>query len=72
MNLCFCQEFCLKYETGDTKPKNHDVRNKWPCKRWLAMDCEKIWILGELQEFTTGKVFACETDKIKKIKERIK
>ena len=65
--VCLYQEVCRHYKTGDNKPKNHDVRNKYPCKQWLAMDCEKMWLLVELQEFATGEIVSCEVAKVRRL-----
>ena len=72
MKCCFIQEICQHYLTGDNKPNNHDVRNKYPCKRWLAMDCEKMPLLAELGEYATGTVMMCDLAKIKRIREAMK
>ena len=37
MKLCPCQEDCVHYDSGDNKPKNHDVRNKYVCMKYVKM-----------------------------------
>jgi len=71
MQFCFCQELCSHYNVGDNKPPNHDVRTKYPCRHWLAMDCEKIFALAELQEYCTGQPMACKIDKIHRLKKEL-
>ena len=70
-NLCHLQEICQHFITSDNKPKNHDVRSKYPCQRWLAMDCEKMMIVLELEKFTTGKVTSCNIEDVKRKKREI-
>ena len=65
--LCSQQELCRHY-TDSSKRKVHHIRITNPCKHWLALDCEKMLILAELQEFTTGEIMACEIAKINRIK----
>ena len=43
-----------------------------PCKHWLAMDCEKMSAVLDVYTFTTGRVVACNVQKIGKIKEGLK
>ena len=69
---CPMQEICQHYTTGDNKPKNNDVRHKISCYKWITMECEKIGILAELQEYATGEVMACNLEKIRKIKRGLK
>ncbi len=69
--LCSQQEFCHHYKTGDNKPHNHDIRNKYPCLHWLALDCEKMLLLAELQGWTTGEIMSCDISKITRIKREL-
>ena len=71
LRLCLVQDVCGHFATGDNRPHNHQVRVTIPCQRWMAMDCEKLPLLAELQEFTTGQIFACNIEKIRKIKREL-
>jgi len=71
-NLCHLQEICQHFITSDNKPKNHDVRSKFPCQHWLAMDCEKMMLLIELNTFATGEIVSCNIEKIRRIKKELK
>lgn len=68
MKLCPIQEVCRKFKTGDNKPPNNDVRDKYPCKSFLDMSCD----MGlRLQEWIDGPV-ACNLEKIRRIKKELK
>ena len=66
--LCSQQEFCRHFTDG-SKRKVHHIRITNPCRHWLELDCEKMMLLVELQEFTTGEVMACPIEKHNRIKE---
>jgi len=69
MKSCPIQEVCRFYTSGDNKPPNNDVRQKFPCKKWLDLSCE----MGvKLQEFISGKPIACNLEDVKRKKEKIK
>ena len=72
MKHCFVQDICQHYTTGDNKLKGHDTRHHLSCYKWITMECEKIGALAELQEYATGKVMACDIEKIRKIKRGLK
>ncbi len=40
LKICPIQELCIMYKSGGRKPPNNDVRNKIPCKLFLAVSCE--------------------------------
>ncbi len=65
--LCSEQEFCRHYTDG-SKRRVHHIRLNNPCRHWLAMDCEKMMLLVELQEFCTGEVTVCDISKIARLK----
>ena len=65
--LCSEQEFCRHYTDG-SKRRSHHIRIINPCNHWLAMDCEKMMLLAELQEFTTGEIIACDIAKVYRLK----
>jgi len=71
MKTCPIQELCNHYTNG-SKRRSHHIRLTDPCNHWLAMNCEKMAILAELTEYATGKVFACNISKIKRIKGDLK
>lgn len=53
--LCYIQESCPEYESGDNKPPNHHVRSTIPCKKTMA-DCDmdiklRLWY---------GETIACK------------
>ncbi len=57
---CPIQDICQHFSTGDSKPKNHDVRDKFPCTKFLDMTC----ILSvEIQVWAMGLIIACEIKK---------
>ena len=66
MKLCIAQEICRHYTNG-TKVKDHFVKVTDPCKRWLALTCEKANLLLELEGWITGKPVACNIDKRNRI-----
>lgn len=64
---CDEQLTCVSYISGDSKPPNHDVRDKYTCKHWLLLDlkkCQKVRArYGEI---------ACDIKKTKRIKDENK
>ena len=64
MKLCPCQENCVHYESGDNKPRNNDVRNKYICIKYLKM-CE---LAVGYERDIMGLVIACPVSKSKKTK----
>lgn len=68
MKNCPIQEVCHHYTNG-TKRRPHHVRLEDPCKHWLAMDCKSMVQWVEILSVHTGKVFACNIEKVKRIKE---
>ena len=67
MKTCPIQELCLYYDSGDNKPKNNDVRHKYPCKKFIDMTCEESI---RIQLFL-GEEIACDIEKIKRIKSKL-
>ena len=61
MRLCPLQEMCVKYESGDNKPPNHDVRTKYPCVHFF--DYCKMYV--EWMNWQ-GEVIACSINKGRK------
>ena len=59
IKLCYLQELCVDFRSGDTKPPNHDVRTKIPCQSFLDMSCE----LSVLMQIKCGETLACPIDK---------
>ena len=53
---CPCQEFCIHFTTGDSKPKNNDVRDKYICKKYLK-GCEHSLYV---ETMIMGLVVACK------------
>lgn len=69
MKLCPMQESCQHFATGDNKPKNHDVRNKFPCQLWLSMRCSQMFALYDIIEYCYGvRLGACDIGKVKGIR----
>ena len=68
MKVCPIQDLCLYFETGDNKPKNHDVRNKFPCTKFLDMSCEESIRI----QLYLGETLACDIGKINRIKKSLK
>jgi len=51
MRLCYIQDVCPKYASRGAPP-NNDIRNKYPCDRFILTDCEMytglhLWITGK-------------------------
>ena len=69
--VCIVQASCIHYSSG-TSSRDHYTRDHVPCKHWLAMDCEKMSAVLDVYTFTTGRVVACNVQKIGKIKEGLK
>ena len=70
--LCPVQDVCIHYKITSRFPPNNDVRNKFPCYKWITMECSKMGALAELQEYATNEVMACNIEKIRKIKRGLK
>ncbi len=61
LKLCPCQDVCIHYESGDNKPKNNDVRNKFVCSKYLK-GCEySMYVETQIM----GLTVSCEIDKRK-------
>ncbi len=69
--LCIAQEICQHY-TDNSKSKVHHIRITNPCQHWVSMDCEKMLLLAELQEWTTGEVMVCNIEKGRRIRRVLK
>jgi len=69
---CLHSEYCRHYATGDSRPKNHQVRMTIPCKRYIAMDCEMMVEVMTMETFCMGKVQACDLEKVRKVKKGVK
>ena len=59
MKICYIQESCPQFDTGDNKPANHHVRLVTPCKKTLDYSCEmdvnlRLW---------HGETIACKVKK---------
>jgi len=65
--MCPLQEICQHY-SNNTKRRNHDIRLKNPCIHWLAFDCEKMSEVLVVNEFCTGRVTACDLEKMRRLK----
>ncbi|KKK73068.1 hypothetical protein LCGC14_2897540 [marine sediment metagenome] len=65
--LCYIQDTCPLYETGDNKPANNDVRNKVLCHKSLE-GCD-MEIRLRLHH---GEIIACNIEEVKRKKEQIK
>ena len=66
MKICPIQYSCSGYGPVGREPPNNDIRDKYPCKGWLKIDCE----MGlRLYKHYTGKYPACKVNKDRKIKE---
>lgn len=59
MRLCSCQENCIHYRSGNRKPPNNDVRNRYVCSRYVKM-CEMA-VYYETQ--IMGLTVACDMNK---------
>ncbi len=64
MKLCPVQDVCVHFTTNDNKPKNHDVRNKYICTKYLEM-CE---LAVGYERDIMGKTIACKISKSRKTK----
>ena len=62
MKNCPIAEVCLHYSSGDNKPRNNDVRHKYPCVKFLDYSCEES---VRIQLFL-GETLACKVEKRKK------
>ncbi len=67
MKICYIQESCSKFTTGDNKPPNHHVRLVTPCKYTLDATCEmdislRLW---------HGETLACEIKKVRRMKNEL-
>jgi len=60
LSKCPIQDICRHFSTGDRKPKNHDVRDKFPCTKFIDMSCE---LTVEIQTWAMGLVIACKVGK---------
>jgi len=59
---CPVQECCIHYETGDNKPKNNDVRNKYRCRKYVR-GCEMaLYVETQIM----GLTVACDINKGKR------
>ncbi len=67
MKLCPIQELCQHFSNG-SKRKVHHIRISDPCRFFLDMTCEESI---RIQMFL-GETMACDINKIKRIKEKIK
>ncbi len=64
MKTCPIQDLCQHFGCGDNKPRNNDVRNKFPCVKFLDMSCaESIRI-----QIFLGETLACNLEKIKRVR----
>ena len=50
--MCDLQHACVKYETGDNKPRNNDVRDKYPCKKFVQSNCKMYLTWAHHQGYT--------------------
>jgi len=62
--VCYLSEVCPYYSSGDNKPSNHDVRNHFPCVKYLDNSCEMDI---NVRLFFKEEIL-CDVNKIKKIK----
>lgn len=64
LRQCPIADICINYKSGDSKPPNHDVRDKIPCKTFLDMTCE---LTSRVQQEAMGlPPEACKIDKRRK------
>ena len=54
---CPIQDICCHFATGDNKPHNHDVRDKFICTRFLDGSCE---LTVEIQTWAMGLTLSCK------------
>jgi len=52
MPTCQLQEQCHKYDSGDNKPSNHQVRVSVPCIHFLQSNCSMYleWMYWQDEE----------------------
>jgi len=68
MKNCPISEVCPHYESGDNKPPNNHVRLTVPCVKFVNMSCDMATSI----RLFMGETIACDIEKIKRIKGRIK
>jgi len=55
--------FCKHYSSGDNKPPNNDVRDKFACIHYTSMKCPVIDAICKLEEYALDKPVACKIKK---------
>ena len=68
MKNCPLHEECLEYESGDNKPPNHDVRNKYPCSKFIAMSCPALLEILPM----VGEDMSCNREEVKVKKTKLR
>ncbi len=61
MKVCFIQDNCPYYESGDNKPPNHHIRLTLPCVKFINDACP---MPTDIRLFF-GETIACPIDKRK-------
>ena len=62
LKQCPIAFLCQHFDTGDSKPKNNDVRDKVPCKLFLDVSCD---LSIRIQLDAMGLTPACKVRRIK-------
>lgn len=63
LKLCPVQEVCQFYRPWDNKPPNHDVRDKYICKKYIG-GCEHALYV---ESVLMGLTIACPIDRRDKV-----
>lgn len=69
MENCLHSEYCRHYTDGVNRKSDHHIRVTKPCTKYLALSCEKMSLIMEMETFCTGKEQACSIGKRKKFME---
>jgi len=55
LKKCPVQDICIHYTTGDRKPPNHDIRDKYVCKAFKKDNCEMaLYVQTEIMGLTVA------------------
>lgn len=65
MRVCYLQDSCPQYITGDNKPPNNHVRLTVPCRKSVVMSCE----METAVRLFYGETIACNLEKVQRIKQ---
>jgi hypothetical protein len=52
VKVCELQHACVKYKRSDNLPPNNDVRDKYPCQKFIDSNCEMYLHWSSWQGYT--------------------